>query len=302
MKKSHRFFAILSATALSVAAIAAFTGCETNHPEITITYEFNNTEYEVEYILSRKGAPQTVCHFIELADAGYYDGTIIHDYVSDGVFLYGGGYTWDDSQSELEKKLVEKDYWSELKEYEQENNYEFTQSVFTVDGEGTYTLYGEFSDNGCKPNSQTYSHSYTLYPGALVMYYTDKGTDTTRVDVTRSDDGSKQTGSMYKYNCATSLFYTWTGTGSRTDLDSSYSVFGCTKDFTALQELLDAIAEYTENNLTGEEETFTEELTVKNVNQYDPINGGLISNAKIPATYNVPVEPIYIKSVKVNKY
>ncbi len=302
MKKSHRFFALVSATALSVAAIAAFTGCETNNPEITITYEFNGTEYEVEYVLSRKGAPQTVRHFIELADAGYYNGTVIHDYASDGVFLYGGGYTWNQDATELEEKLVEKDYWSELKKYEQEHNYQFTQSVFNAGGEGTYTLYGEFSDNGCKGNSQSYSHNYSLYPGALVMYYTDKGSDTTRVDTSRSDDGSIQKGNLYKYNCATSLFYTWTGTGTRTDLDKSYCVFGCTKDYSKLQNLLTAITDYAANNLTGEEESFGEEVTIKNVNQYDPINGGLISNAKIPATYHVPVEPIYLKTVKVSKY
>lgn len=303
MKKSHRLFAVAAAAAVSIVSIAAFAGCETNNPEITITYQFNGTEYEVDYVLSRKGAPQTVRHFIELSDAGYYDGTVIHDYQTSGTFLYGGGYTWDESEG----KIVERDYWSWVKAYEEENDYEFTQSVY-YNGEGTYTVYGEFSDNGCTDNSKKYSHNYTLSAGALVMYYTDKGKDTTRVSVTRSDNGSNnngetlQDGNSYQYNCATSLFYTWTGTGSRSDLDASYCVFGHALDYSQLQALLDAISDYEEDNLTGEEESFTEEVSIENVNLYDPLNGGLVSNAKIPGSYNVPVEPITVKSVKVTKY
>lgn len=307
VKKSHRLFAVAAAAALSVVSIAAFAGCETNNPEITITYEFNGTEYEVDYILSRKGAPQTVRHFIELSDAGYYDGTVIHNYQSSGAFMYGGGYTWNADADSLEDQLVERDYWSWVKAYEEENDYKFTQSVYYAD-EPTYTVYGEFSENGCTDNSQKYAHSYSLSAGALVMYYTDKGSDNTRVEVVRSDNGSNnegessQWGNYYKYNCATSLFYTWTGTGSRADLDSLYCVFGHAKDFSQLQDILDAVSDYETTYLTGDEESFTEELTVDNVNQYDPINNGLVSNAKIPGTYNVPVVPIYIKSVKVTKY
>ena len=257
----------------------------------------------MDYILSRKGAPQTVRHFVELADAGYYDGTVIHDYQSSGSFLYGGGYTWNAD----EKEIVERNYWDWVTTYEAEHNYTFTQSVYYND-KGTYTVYGEFSENGCTDNSKKYSHNYTLYPGALVMYYTDKGKDTTRVKVNRSDNGdnnngeTEQEGNQYKYNCATSLFYTYTGTSSRSDLDRLYSVFGHAKDFSQLKALLDAVSEYEENNLTGDEETFTEEFTVENVNRYDPINNGLVSNAKIPGTYNVPVEPITLKTVKVTKY
>jgi len=300
VKKFSRLFTIATAAALSLVSVAAFAGCETNNPEVTITYEFNGTKYEVEYQLSRKGAPQTVRHFIELADAGYYNDTVIHDYVSDGTFLYGGGYTWNENATEIEDKLVEKDYWTELKKYEEENNYSFTQSVTTTDGEKLYTLYGEFSENGCEGNSKTYKHSYSLYPGALVMYYTAKGSDTTRVSVTRSDSGETQSGNYYKYNCATSLFYTWTGTGSRTDLDDEYSVFGCAKDYSQLETLLDAIKTYESDNFSGDEESFTEMVSIKNVNQYDPIE--TVKNSKIDAEYNVPTVPIYIRTVKVTKY
>ncbi len=306
MKKSHRIMTIAAAAIFSVASLAAFTGCETSEPEISIYYEFNGEEYRVDYVLSRKGAPQTVRHFIELAETGYYSDTIIHNYDSDGTFLYGGGYTWNSEAGDFDARLVEKDYWTTLREYEEANDYTYTQSVYDLDGNPLYTVYGEFSDNGCEDNSRKFNHSYTLSPGALVMYYTEKGTDTTRVSVQRSDGGSNnsgsalQTGNYYKYNSATSMFYTWTGTGSRSDLDETYCVFGHAKDFSQIQALLDAITQYTTDNLSGEEESFTEEVTVTNVNQYDPIE--VVRESRIPATYNVPVEPIYIRSVEVTKY
>lgn len=303
---------VAAAAVFAVVPTVMFSGCETNNPEVVITYEFNGAEYEVEYILSRKGAPQTVRHFIELADAGYYNDTVVHDYVSNGSFLYCGGYTWDETADELEKNLVERDYWSWVKAYEKDNDYEFTQSVWTYNTETEaydipqYTVYGEFSKNGCDANSKTYTHNGTLYPGTLVMYYTENGNDLSRVAVTRSDDGSnnggesRQEGNLYQYNCATSLFYTWTGSGTRSDLDDLYSVFGYTKDYDRLEELLDAIDDYEEEYLSGTDESFTETVTISNVNQYDTVSS--VREAKIPADYNVPVVPIYIRSVKVTKY
>ena len=306
MKKIHRLFSLAAATVLSAVAIAAFTGCDTNNPEITITYEFNGEEYAVDYILTRKGAPQTVRHFLELVDAGYYTDTVIHNCESNGTFLYGGGYTWNAEEEEPEKQLVERDYWSWVKNYEAENNFTFTQSVFALDKTPLYTVYGEFSNNGCVDNGKKYSHSYSLYPGALAMYYTEQGTDSTRVSVTRIDDVSNndgestQEGNYYTYNSATAMFYTFTGTGSRTELDKDYCVFGHVIDYAEIQELLDAITEYETTVLTGDEETFTESVTIENVNQYDLVDE--VRNAKIPTTYEVPVEPIYIRSVKINKY
>lgn len=313
MKKNfRRMLTVAAAAVFAVIPTVMFSGCETNNPEVVITYEFNGTKYEVEYILSRKGAPQTVRHFIELADAGYYNDTVVHDYVSSGSFLYCGGYTWDETADELEKNLVEIDYWSWVKAYEEQNDYEFTQSVWAYNTETEaydipqYTVYGEFSENGCNNNSKTYTHNGTLYPGTLVMYYTKNGNDSSRVAVTRSDDGSnnegesRQEGNLYQYNCATSLFYTWTGSGTRPDLDALYSVFGYTKDYDRMEELLDAISDYEEDNYSGSDESFTETVTISNVNQYETISS--VREAKIPADYNVPVTPIYIRSVKVTKY
>lgn len=60
MKKLHRILSIASAAVLSAAAVAMFTACDSAEPEIVITYNFLGEDYEVEYTLSRKGAPQTV--------------------------------------------------------------------------------------------------------------------------------------------------------------------------------------------------------------------------------------------------
>ena len=322
MKKSLRLFALLSTVAIGAASLALFAGCDTDTPEVTITYEFRGTEYKVDYVLSRKGAPQTVQHFIELADAAFYDGTVIHDYQLDGIFLYGGAYTLQDGE------LEEKDYWTELRNYEKENNFTFTQTVFargkdmsaylaeagsyvaggeTYTSESTriplYTLHGEFSGNGVTANSKSYSHNQK---GILAMAYTDKGTDSTTVRTVRSDGGAnnnnekEQDGDHYSTNSTTSIFYTFSGEG-RTDLDATNAAFGITKDYAQMQALLDAISDYADGledtDSDGNKFTTTEHVLA---NQYDPID--LVRNAKIYADYNVPVQPITIKSVKVTKY
>lgn len=322
MKKSMRLLAVLATAAIGVTSVAFFAGCDTDTPEVTITYEFNGTAYEVEYVLSRKGSPQTVQHFIELADAGYYNGTVIHDYQSGGVFLYGGAYTLNGDE------LEEKDYWTELRNYEKEHGFTFTQTVFAkgkdiagylaeegayVSGGETYTaesekvplytLHGEFSGNGVTTNSKTYRHNQK---GILAMAYTGKGTDNTTVRTVRSDGGAnnnnqaEQDGDHYSTNCATSIFYTFTGE-SRTDLDATNTAFGVTKDYEQLQELLDAIVDYTANleDTDGDGNVFTSTQSFL-ANRYDPIDS--VRNAKISTEYNVPVQPITIKTVKVTKY
>ena len=289
MKKLKRFFAVAGATVFSALAALAMTACDTKYPEITITYEFNGNRYEVEYTLSREGAPQTVQHFIELADAGYYDGTVIHDYKNSG-YLFGGGYTLGDHG-----ELVEKDYFSEVKKLEQEKGITFTQSVFEDSESKTplYTVRGEFDKNGVKKNSKSL---YQNRSGTLVMYYRDKGEDDSRVCTLRTDDGTYQDGDPYRYNSATSLFYT-TLSGASLYSDTEYCAFGRTSDYTQMQALIDAITEY-EASRDENDPLFSEEDVI--LNQYDPFE--TVRSAKIPATYNLSDVPITIVSVKVDKY
>lgn len=311
MKKSifKRIAAFASAAVLCVGATVALAGCTTKYPEITITYTFNGKDYKVEYTLSRYDAPKTVQHFIELADAGYYDGLCIHDY--DSNYIRGGGYTIEDGE------LEEKDYFTAVKALE-ESGTKFTQLVWinadrirtdspiyvqSNEPIPTYTVYGEFSTNGNSPkNGNEYVHSY----GALVMDYTDKGKDTTRVRTERNDKGADNDGNpfdedkYYKHNSATSLFYTYLGSGS-SDSDNNYAVFGKVKDEEQLKAFIEAIDAYKSEH--GEDDTdysFTEDVTVRYTN-YDPVTE--VRASTISATYHTPIEaPIVIKSVKVDKY
>ena len=295
MKKNlfRRLGTVICTAAVSVSALAMFAGCSTKHPEITINYEFDGKKYAVDYVLSRNDAPQTVQHFIELANAGFYDGTIIHDYRSS--FLYGGGYKVENGE------LTEIDYYSTVKTLEEEGN-TFTQSVWTLDDTPLYTVYGEFFSNGTRNQYRTENYHKA---GALVMYYTDKGNYNGDVKVLRADGGKGNGGNPYqetKYpkNSATSLFYTYTSTASQGTLDDNYSVFGMAKDYEGQLEngLLKAINDYTKT--LAEDVSFTTEINWR-LNRYEPFEA--LNKGDIDATFNVPLEKqIVITSVKVNKY
>lgn len=301
MKKNflRRAVAVGATALIAVSSVAMFAGCTTsNNPEVTITYTFNGKDYAVDYVLSRVDAPKTVQHFIELADAGFYDGLVVHDYQD--YTLKTGGYKLINGQ------LVEEDYLTTVKALEADGA-SFTQSVW-ADEERTiplYSVYGEFSANGVEQeNGKEYVHS----EGALVMYYTPKkgqgGTDE-QVWVQRADGGVDNDGNEYQrlgyeYNSITSLFYTFTGE-SRTESDSVYCVIGKAKNYTEQMEegLLAAITEY--EDTLEEEDSFTTELKNQPLNRYDYFRN--VQTAGLTADYAAPIlMPITVKSVKVTKY
>lgn len=301
MKKNflRRAVAVGATALIAVSSVAMFAGCTTsNNPEVTITYTFNGKDYAVDYVLSRVDAPKTVQHFIELADAGFYDGLVIHDYQD--YTLKTGGYKIENNT------LVEVDYLTTVKALEADGA-SFTQSVW-ADEERTiplYSVYGEFSANGVEQeNGKEYVHS----EGALVMYYTPKkgqgGTDE-QVWVQRADGGADNDGNEYQrlgyeYNSITSLFYTFTGE-SRTEADSIYCVIGKAKNYTEQMEegLLAAITEY--EDTLEEEDSFTTELKNQPLNRYDYFRN--VQTAGLTADYAAPLlMPITVKSVKVTKY
>ena len=298
MKKKffRRMASVGAAAAIAAGACTMFAGCSSDHPEVTITYSFNGTDYAVDFVLSRNDAPNTVQHFLELADAGFYDGLVVHD-IADDYTYHTGGYRIENGE------LVEVDYLSTVKALEAEQEIAFTQSVWSDPEatQGTYTVYGEFSANGVE---QEYGKEYVHSAGALVMYYTDKGNYNGEVTVKRVDGGSNNDGQAYqrkeyKYNSATSLFYLFTGE-QRPSADSTYCVFGMAKDYEDQLEngLLNAIAEYKES--LDEDASFTEEQTVR-LNRYDPNEA--VNKGDLTAEFNTPMEmPIVIKSVTVTKY
>ncbi len=304
-KTIRRIGAIVGATVLGTLSLMAFAGCSTSaHPEVTITYNFNGKDYEVDYVLSRNYAPKTVTRFIELAENGYYDGLVVHDYKED-VALYTGGYKLDENE-----ELEEINFFEAIKQLEEEKKFTLTQSVYfdEAKAEPTYTLYGEFSKNGFDTDDREYSHK----KGALVMYYNpiegENPTESIDYDVwiERADGGKENGGnplnrSQYSNNCATSLFYTWMGSSNVLN-NTKYSVFGMAKDYDGqlTNGLLAAIEEYIEEYGDADDFSFTEASSGMYLNQYDPTPA--IANGKILAEYDIPVEPIIIKSVKVTKY
>lgn len=292
MKKVFRGITIAATMLVGSCSLLAFAGCDTKYPEVTITYEFNNKKYEVDYVLTRSGAPQTVQHFLELADAGFYEDTVIHDYQDGGLYIHGGGYTLDE-----DGELEEIDYWTKVKELESSKNMTFTQTVFRGDErEPLYTVRGEFESNSVKKNNKSYYHNEK---GTLVMYYMDKGKDVTSTRVTTlSNDGKEyREQETYSYNSATSMFYTFTSAVSNSKLDKEYCAFGRTKDYAQLEALISAVNEISEARDSDNLFILTKSVTL---NQHDPFTQ--VRDAKIQAEYNVPDIPIIIKSVKVKKY
>ncbi len=291
-KKISKAACLLMTALLICSSVLMFAGCETSHPKVTITVTFDRQEYEIDYKLYRNMYPQTVRHFIELANAGYYDGLAVHHYTS--AFLCSGGYTYD-GDSAANGGLIEKDYFAEAPKLN------LTQSVYLLSDTdltgGLNTVYGEFKSNGFEVQSNGLRHKY----GVLVMDYFDIDSKEAPL-VTTKLSGSKGTAEKsYSYNSATSLFYIFTGE-SNTTRNSTRAVFGelAGSDATdALDELLDAIEEYVSEHTKGDEDySFTKEVNVV-VGANDPI--AEVAGAKIQATYQVPNEPIVIKSVKVNK-
>ena len=300
--KVRRIISLASILVVGGCTLGMFAGCTTQHPEVTITYTFNDKDYSVRYTLSRNDAPVTVQHFLELADAGYYDGMCIHDYTSSA--MYSGGFKLVDGE------LEEVDYFTTLKQMEEEQDITFTQSVWMNDEARTplYTVYGEFKSNGVDTE---YARENRHQEGALVMYYTPKGKlnekEVPDVLVERADGGKNNDGNAtqlvkYNMNSATSLFYTYRGYASYSD-DENYCVFGMAdaKDYQEqlVEGLFAAIEEY-EGDLDAEK-SFTEEINYTKLNQYDPFPA--VVNAGAQLTFKTPVDkPIIIKSVKVNQY
>ncbi len=313
----RRCGAMLVTAGLAAACFGMFAGCTTDRPEITITYTFRGEDYPVEYILSRDATPKTVGHFLELIEAGFYDGTCIHSY--DSSYLYAGAYTFENGE------LEEIDYFSKVLELEESTGKKFTQFVFMAKdneekasaGDGLYTVYGEMQSDKYSYSGSRYSHSQ----GALVMYYTAPTAFTGDVVVQRNDGGSgREDKNAYQYenyvmNSATSAFYTCLGAGSNTSRDAQYCVFGKAKKFEdqMTNGLLAAIDEYIDGQ--DEDFEFTETVTRK-LNELDHLCNGVagypqtirdffedVRTGGATEDYSVPIrEPITVKSIKINKY
>lgn len=287
--------ALLISVLLVLTAAFAFVGCETKRPEISIKLSFNGQTYEMEYKLYRNMYPQTVAHYLELIDMGYFDGTVIHDYQSDR--MVGGGYVYEGD--DVEDDLAAKDYDAATKDENGNVTLENISVWADENKESAYnTLYGEFSANGFTVENNGLTNSL----GSIgTYYYTPIKTtgDAPRVWVQLNSDNSMDT-RPYSYNSAKSMFYLYTGSSGT---DTNYCTFGVLKDSDdqeTFQSLLDAIEEYTLETLNGGDEegaeVFTSEVSMTIEDEY------WSEDSYENVTFNVPKAQIVIESVRVLKY
>jgi hypothetical protein len=138
--------------------------------------------------------------------------------------------------------------------------------------------------------------------GSLSMIYEDKGENATEYDVyVERVDGNGIRSMKYEMNSATSMFaINITGTG----VDRAHATFATLKDDSVeeLTELRDAInayitANFPEDKEHDDEPEFTEEYELD-----CGLNDPFIKDAELTVSYDVPAEPIIIKSIKVLKY
>lgn len=303
------------AVAAAIGASAALAGCtvETNHPRAQITIEFNGTEYVLEYTMYRNMYPQTVRHFIELAEAGFYDGTIIHNYQSND--WYGGAYSYNgDAYDEAYESLAMDDYLNNPANYLEDDyislfedgkltpsvfkdggySYDDKQNMILNKGDALPTLYGEFSNNGHTVENGQRGSEY----GALKMFYTvSSSDDNAREQVLVNTDGGQVLTREYYLNSATSLFALQVGSSSSLST-SNYATFAYLTDDDSeavLDDLRDAIDDYIDDEFSSESDFSTTVET--EVDRDDALLVG-----PVQVTYTVTATPIIIKSVVISKY
>ena len=290
-----KFFKKALCMTLAVASVAgaslAMTGCTTDHPEVEMQVSFNGQTYNLTYQLYRKFAPNTVKHFLYLAENGYYDGLCVHDYTADK--MYTGGYSYDANKTE-DGGLVYKSYYDTVKSYESE--FPFSAWVDSEKVVPTYTLYGEFSKNDVKVENGSFLKQTF---GSLTMFYTDKGSNDDMIFVEKVN-GTGVTSRKYEYNSATSLFFISMAEATKTD--SYYCTFATLTDdaVDTLKDLKADIVSYYESAFSSEDDalaSFAPDVEIP-VDEDDLFVG----DADMSTTYNVPVKPIIIKSIKVLKY
>ena len=315
MSKKIKCGILTFSLAAIVASTAALSACtiKTKHPRAEITVNFNNVDYQIEYTLYRNMYPQTVQHFIELADSEFYNNMIIHDYRASDWFT--GSYKYDATSDEgyissatnnalgeyLENNSKEADY------YALAGNGTLTPTVFkqvtydknnkpqVVAADALPTLIGEFSQN----DHNIDKGALTARTGSLKMFYYSKGESNQKAAIKNSFGQIME--HDYAYNCATSVFSMQVSSGSSFTA-TNYCVFGELRNDTAqktLEKLLDAVDDYIADVLGGSSSKFTSSVKteVDNLDTFAEEGG-----RGIETTFTMTSTPIVIKSVKITKY
>lgn len=311
---------LVLAAVIVVSAVLSACSVSTKHPRAKILIEFNGVSYELEYTLYRNMYPQTVRHFIELADSGFYNDMIVHDYTSNE--WYTGGFDYVEDEGSVPATSFSNAYSTPaLKEYLLENDKEtqyhelfesgkITPSVYkrlTYDSKGKETvakedalptLIGEFRDN----DHNIKEGALTNKLGVLKMFYYDKGNDSDMLKVTIKNWENRLLEHDYKYNCATSIFTIQCSNSSSLG-ESKYCVFGQLRNDKArskFEALLDDIEDYIESNFSGSSSSFTTTVPDYEVDNLDSFAAEDGRNVEV--NFNITSKPIIIKSVKITKY
>ncbi len=298
MKKFFKRVVVGVAALAVLCSVPLMSSCETSHPEAEITISYNGEEYVLKYKLYRNMYPQTVRHFIELADAGFYDNTIIHDY--SGSYMYGGGYSYSGSDDTQYESNYETDYeegQEAMREYFENTSKEAQYYELFTNGAFTYSVYrdyinGEYVDPLPTVIGEVGETHVILHGalsggfGALRMYYSDKELDVgdeVYLDKDNNEDGTLL--ASYLEHSATSIFSIQTTTSGGTE---DYCIFGELIDTDPLTELYEEISE-------------DDTLSVSNVeiDLYDEIISDRYTNK---TSYTVTSIPIIVTSVRITKY
>lgn len=301
-KKSRRAIAALALAAVSLT-IPMMAGCSSKHPAAKMDIAFNGTTYTLKYKLYRNMYPQTVQHFIELADNNFYNNTIIHNYTD--TYLYAGAYSYDKTEYEAKYSAGS----SAFQEYFSDNSLEkayydlsdptlgkITPSIYEDYVNGSYigayrTLIGEFKNNQHTIEKGALTGSF----GALRMYYTAKNADNKHV-VLKKDGTKGLIWGDYSLNCATSIFNIQVSSSMAEE--NNYCVFATLTNPEELTALRTAITKYIEDKELSTSSFRTSVTT--SIDYYDDILYAKGEHAEV--TYSVPQQPIVIKSVKITKY
>ncbi|MCM1545928.1 MAG: peptidylprolyl isomerase [Clostridiales bacterium] len=297
LKRLGRLMCTLALAGAAFAVSTTMAGCNNGHAEAKITIEYDGVSYVLEYTMYRNMYPQTVRHFIELADNKFYDDTIIHDYQTSN--WYGGGYSYLNGDVEADEISYRQSYETDsLLEYlDAASKYDeyfaladpakgkITPSVYESISEGKYvnayrTLIGEFSSNNHKIDNGALKNSY----GALKFYYTSISGDEGKKHMYLDKEGSPfGVQGEYRYNSATSLFSIQTGTS--TSSDSTHCIFATLNNTDTLRTLRTAV---------------NKDYNYEDVSVY--VNDELLGTNKVQATYRIKEKPIIVKSVRITKY
>lgn len=315
-KKLVKKLAVAATLVGMAATLTASAACkiESKHPKVRITVEFNSEVYELDYTLYRNMYPNTVRHFIELAENGVYDDVLVHDNRS--VDWLSGGYSYNAEEYTAAADINA--YADYLHEHSVEQKYmdlfhagAFTPTVYSryefnekdeqvlVQDSALPTLIGEFYDN---IKQEIEKGALTAEMGTLKMFYYSKESSDKKVvnkaHVTPTDDQIIWNAD-YKNNCATTVFAMQMA-GASALSETKYCVFGKMDSTSALTKLMDAVADY----YVDDEDTMTIEVQEVSVDSLlDSEVAGLgIAVAGTEQKFNLPSLPIVIKSVKVTKY